>query len=206
MRIYLVRHGQSKFNALRIHQHGGIELSRYGQKQAKAVARRFRKIPIDVIISSDFMRAKQTAQAISQQIGKPIIFEKLLQERKRPTEMEGLRYDNPNTIKVKNLMRINSHDPYWHYSDEENFFDFINRIKKLVNFIEQRKEQNILLVSHGATITMLISFLIFKDRLTSEIFTQIIDFFKIRNTGITVCEKKNEEWKLITWNDQNHLR
>ncbi len=206
MKIYLVRHGQSKFNALRLHQHGGIELSKYGLIQARAVARRFKKIPIEVVISSDFMRAKQTAEIINTIAKKPIVFTQLLQERKRPKEMEGKYYDDPATNTIKNLLRANANNNNWHYSDEENFFDFKNRIKKLIEFIESRKEKNLLLVSHGGTITMLIAYFVFKDELNPDNYAKMFDTFKIRNTGITVCEKKNEEWKLLTWNDQNHLR
>lgn len=205
MRIYLVRHGQSKNNALRLHQHGGIPLSKYGLEQANRVGRRFKKIPVEVIISSDFVRAKQTAEIINKYINKEIHFIDLAQERKRPSAMDNKRFDDQEVVKIKSQLRQHLNDPHWHYSDEENFFDFKNRIRNFISYVTQRKEKSILVVSHGMTITMTTALLMFGENLNSNIFSQFTDFMRVRNTGITIIEKKNDRWHLITWNDQTHL-
>lgn len=206
MKIYLVRHGQSKNNALRLHQHGGIPLSKYGLEQANRVGRRFKKIPVEIIISSDFVRARQTAEIINKYINKQIVFCELAQERKRPSFVEdSKRFDDAEVIKIKSQLRQHLNDPLWHYSDEENFFDFKNRIHDFIRFLTNRHESNVLVVTHGMTITMTAAMLMFGENLSSSIFSQFTDFMRVRNTGITIIERKNDKWRLITWNDQTHL-
>lgn len=206
MKIYLVRHGQSKNNALRLHQHGGIPLSKYGLEQANRVGRRFKKIPVEIIISSDFVRARQTAEIINKYINKQIVFCELAQERKRPSFVEdSKRFDDAEVIKIKSQLRQHLNDPLWHYSDEENFFDFKNRIHNFIKFLTNRHESNVLVVTHGMTITMTAAMLMFGENLSSSIFSQFTDFMRVRNTGITIIERKNDKWRLITWNDQTHL-
>jgi broad specificity phosphatase PhoE len=206
MKIYLVRHGQSKNNALRLHQHGGIPLSKYGLEQANRVGRRFKKIPVEIVISSDFTRARQTAEIINKYIDKPIVFCELAQERKRPSFMEdSKRFDDAEVIKIKAQIRNHLNDPLWHYSDEENFFDFKIRISKFIKFLTSRSERNVLVVTHGMTITMTAAMLMFGENLSSNLFNQFTDFMRVRNTGITIIERKNDKWRLITWNDQTHL-
>ncbi len=52
---------------------------------------------------------------------------------------------------------------------------------------------------------MILAALIFGTDLTPNLFEQIYNFLRVSNTGITICDKKAGEWKLITWNDHTHL-
>ncbi len=61
-KIYLVRHGQSIGNAKGLYQgHTNLGLSEVGKMQANLTAERLKDIYIDVIYSSDLMRAHDTA-------------------------------------------------------------------------------------------------------------------------------------------------
>ena len=90
MNIYLVRHGQSEGNLKKFHQGADVPLSKNGKVQAKILAQRFKKIPVDSIYSSPYIRAKQTAEFISKELKLPIEYWDILRERKRPSEIEGL--------------------------------------------------------------------------------------------------------------------
>ncbi|HLD62134.1 MAG TPA: histidine phosphatase family protein [Patescibacteria group bacterium] len=70
MKIYFVRHGESVSNALGLRQGPDGGLTAKGIKQAKILAKKFSKIPVDLIVSSPYDRAKLTAQIISKAIGK----------------------------------------------------------------------------------------------------------------------------------------
>lgn len=66
MRLFLVRHGQTEWNVLRRAQgHTDIPLDAVGLNQAASVAAALGKIPVDRVVSSDLLRARQTADAIA---------------------------------------------------------------------------------------------------------------------------------------------
>jgi probable phosphoglycerate mutase len=80
-RIFLIRHGETEGNALRIVQRPDIPLSPRGVMQAERLARRLASERVGRIVSSDFARAAATAEHIQRAIGAPLAFEPLLQER-----------------------------------------------------------------------------------------------------------------------------
>jgi broad specificity phosphatase PhoE len=64
MPIYLIRHGETTLNAARILQPADTPLSQHGLAQAAALGERLKTREVDAILSSDMVRAMQTAQAI----------------------------------------------------------------------------------------------------------------------------------------------
>jgi len=205
MKLYIVRHAESEGNAQRLHQGRNVSLTQKGFQQAQVLADRFKTIPIDVILSSDLKRARLTAGFIGQVIRKEITYTHLLREIKRPTEIEEKSYEDPHALLIKEQMLQNHNDQKWHFSDEENFYDLKKRIEEFLAYLNLRKEENVLLVTHAIVIRMIISLIIFSKNLTPEEFLHIYESFKVSNTGITVCEKTNSNWKLVTWNDHAHL-
>lgn len=204
-KIYFVRHGESEYNVKSLIQHHAVDLTNDGLKQAEFVARRFKNIPIDIIVSSPMLRTQKTAEIISKKIGKKIVFEKSFEERKRPTEFEGLHYEDENWLKVDKQIKENFNDPRWRYSDEENHHDLVKRATNAIKFLEEREEGNILVVTHGMILKYIIATMVFKEKLTDEIFIPFYKFFKTKNTGITLVTYDDGKWVLLTWNDHAHL-
>lgn len=80
--IYFVRHGQTEYNLKKLYMGSlDIPLNSTGVSQAENFAIIARDLDIDLIVSSDLIRAKETAQIISNHIKKPIIYNNLLRER-----------------------------------------------------------------------------------------------------------------------------
>ncbi len=79
--IVLVRHGETEGNARRILQVPETPLSAAGIAQAEAVAERLATLEVSVILSSDFLRAHSTAEAIATRTGARIETAPLLRER-----------------------------------------------------------------------------------------------------------------------------
>ena len=206
MKLYFVRHGESKHGALGIHQKPESDLSVKGVQQAKFVANRFHNLEIDLILSSDYTRAQQTADEISRLINKTIIFTPLLREVKNPTSLEGKRLDDPDVITVFEMLHKNARLNDWHFSDEENFSDAKKRAIKFLEYATLLTENNVLAVTHGQILHLILSLMVFGKELTYEEFRKIRKTFSLSNTGVTMCEKDDSGiWKLITWNDHAHL-
>lgn len=205
MRIYIVRHGQSTSNALQNHGGGDSKLTSLGIQQAKKIATRVMRLPFGVIISSDYERALQTVKIIRKRVSKKVVVTPLLREEKHPSELVNKLPSDPEVIQIKKLLYKNRNHRDWHFSDEENFFDLKKRMEKFVQFVEKRKEENILIIGHVMVTRMLVGVMIFGNTLTPDIFYNMRERWILRNTGITVCDLVNGQWKLLTWNDHAHL-
>jgi broad specificity phosphatase PhoE len=206
MKVYFIRHGESEYNAKKLFQHGDVSLSEKGRKQAEFLAKRLAKIPIDLIVSSSCARAEETTEIINKKLKKKIIFSELIGEKKMPTESIGKYAFSDEVIKIRKAMRKNAGNPDWHYSNEENFSEFKSRIKKFFEYLNNLKEKNILVVSHGGPIRMTILFMMFGNDFEPEIYYKFIDVFRLTNTGITLCEKEESgHWNLWAFNDHSHL-
>ncbi|MBD3250507.1 MAG: hypothetical protein GF381_02990 [Candidatus Pacebacteria bacterium] len=222
MKLYLVRHGESEGNKQKIHQGPDTRLTEVGLSQAKILAHRFKKIEIDVILSSPFRRAMQTAEQIAQTTSKEITTDPVFREFCWPSELQGLPFSDPEASVIRNKISSQINNPDWHFSDEENFFDLRQRVRRAINTIKQRPEKNVLLVSHSFFITALISELVFPG--ATDIPSQFIGYFraiKYNNTGISLLANdfdqsitnlpdfkdgyKISNWKLISFNDHSHL-
>jgi broad specificity phosphatase PhoE len=207
MRIYFVRHGESTGNVQGVHQHSGEELTSKGLQQAKTLAKRFAKISVDAIFSSSYTRARQTAEEIAKVTRHKVIFTSLLTEVKRPTEIEKRKFNDPEAVRIKNLIREHVDDPEWHFSDEENFYDFKERIEEFLVYVSKRKEQRLAVVCHGFVMRMIVGIMMFGGKeFTRHMYEHFLTFMEMSNTALTVCElRENGSWHLITWNDHAHL-
>ena len=142
--IYLVRHGQTEWNVKRIIQ-GKMDicLNDVGREQARIIKKELDKEPIDLIICSPLLRAKETAEIINHERNIPIIFDERISERNFG-EYEG-----------KSLKVVDGHH-FWDYYINEQFKeaeciqDFFKRIYSFLDDISLKyPDKNILLVSHG---------------------------------------------------------
>jgi probable phosphoglycerate mutase len=80
-RLFLIRHGETEGNALRIVQHPHVPLSPRGLVQAERLARRLAAEGITRIVASDYARAVTTAEHLQRATGAPLVIEPLLRER-----------------------------------------------------------------------------------------------------------------------------
>jgi len=81
MAIFLVRHGETAWNAARIVQTPDVPLSERGLAQAEALGRRLERHGVTTIASSDLRRAVMTSECIRGFTGAPIVQWPELQER-----------------------------------------------------------------------------------------------------------------------------
>lgn len=147
-KIYLIRHAESESNAgLRTTYPKDISLSLLGFEQADKLAKEFPKQP-DLIINSPYLRAKQTAEALSIKYPKVPMEEWEVQEF---TYLSPNKYKNTTTIeRIPMVMKYwETRDPlYCDGGGAESFTDLIKRVQATIEKLKNEKEKFIVLFSH----------------------------------------------------------
>lgn len=210
-RIYFIRHGETEDNASGRSQVPDAPLSDDGRKQARYVAERFSRIPIDAIISSPYLRTKETAEAIAERLGKPVRFDEVFRELRRPTEIVGAHFDSPDYHRVIAAIEKIELEPQARYSDEETLFELEARARQALGFLVQQPETDIILVTHGVFLKMMFAAMMTPDGSSAVIlFRELRYFVEIQNTDISIVEYAEESrgglrWRLRVLNDRAHL-
>jgi len=214
--IYLVRHGESDNNATGRYNSPDSGLSASGREQAMHIAKRCEKLPIDVIISSEIIRAKDTATTIASHMGKELEFSDFFTERKLPSSLQGKERKAPEVSAAIQAIQDNFHTPGYRFEDGENFEDLKTRALAGLKFLENRPEEHILVVTHGFFLTILAAAVIFGEKLTSEECMAMMRGLQVmRNTGLSILrfddhtgqglDGLESPWQLRVWNDHAHL-
>jgi broad specificity phosphatase PhoE len=201
MKIYFVRHGSTDSLEKKISQPDNEPLNQAGLEQAKKLNKRFANTEVDLIISSPHTRAFQTAQAISSNITVSSLFA----EVRKPTEVIGQPKDNEKVKailqKIGQMYLVN---PNWHYSDEENFEDLKKRGFEALDYIKSLSGNNIVIVSHGNFIALLIGLMLFGTDYPVGLSLRLKNFMRLNSAGVSICTFEDDKWKLETWNDTSH--
>lgn len=146
LRVFLVRHGQTDYNAQKILQgHMNIDINANGQDQAHKLAAAISEIRWDAIICSDLSRCRSTiAPLLASDSSLDVRYLTLWRERQMG-DVEGMNVTDA-VAKYGNLFRDRG----------ESSAIFEHRIAHEWDRIQQdhRQCQNILVCTHGGTITM----------------------------------------------------
>ncbi|NOU94121.1 histidine phosphatase family protein [Paenibacillus sp. LMG 31456] len=187
MIIGFVRHGETDWNKEgRSQGHRDIELNEEGQVQAHAVAKRLSAEQWDILISSDLLRAQETAQIISQLLKKPVQLDKRLRERSFG-QLEGTTEQE----------RIDRWGSGWESLDlnVETLEHMLVRSTELMHELVVRYSgQKILLVSHGTFIAVTLKHLLGGQEIST-----------LGNTSISVIRKEVDCWRGEMINCFKHL-
>ncbi|MBT3323519.1 histidine phosphatase family protein [archaeon] len=194
MKLILVRHAETDANLSGIIQGGSSDnpLNENGLNQAKKVAECLKDKKIDLAFSSPAIRAKNTAEEI-------LKFHKTtnLQISNELNEKLAGEFEGMKSSEVKKIVTSASFKP----KGGESFMDVYDRIKDFyLTILENHKDQNILIVSHGALLGALQLFI-----LNKEISREEYEPLRLKNAAYTILDIKDEA-KLITLNNIEHLK
>lgn len=206
MILYIIRHGETIENFTNVHQHSDAILSEKGREQSKILATKLGELGIEQIISSPYNRARETTMIINNALQKPVIFDDNLVEYRRPSIIRNKDESSQEIIDLKKKIeegwQIN-----WRHSDEETFEEFKIRIFNFIKNIKDSSKGKVLIVTHGLTIRMILSMMIFGREMSANEFKKLFHFITCENTGITTCELYPDgNWGLISSNDCTHLK
>lgn len=145
MKIYVVRHGQTDYNVQGLFQGSkDIPLNSIGIKQAKETAQKFQDIPVDVILVSPLIRAKETAKYVANVTGVKPIIEQGLVERSFG-DMEGKH--NTEECNIRMLLDYEKNYNIFNVEPVQTLFKRVSDC--LDKIIYRYMGKNIVLVTHG---------------------------------------------------------
>ncbi len=204
-KIYLVRHGQSEGNIGLIRQSPENPLTERGQRQAHRLSERLSCLEFDLLVSSPFTRAYQTAEIISNKTGKQIIENDLFIERKRPSEQINQPKDSEDNVQSE-IEYNQAFKENKKYKDGESFVEITQRARDALSFLDEKTDISTVVVTHGIFLRVICAIVLLKESITAENCFEMIKTLKTANTGITVIEKDEyDQWRLVTWNDHAHF-
>ena len=154
--LYVVRHGETEWNAInKVLGRTDIPLNSTGIKQAREMARSFKDLKADVFLCSPLLRARQTADAISEETGIPYRIDDRLIEQDFG-EFEGVCRLNEDYQNAKREFFVR-------YPGGESFFDLAARVYSL---IKELGDTDAILVTHGGICRIIRSY--FEDMENEE--------------------------------------
>ncbi len=198
MQLYLVRHGQTSWNAeQRAQGHTDISLDAEGMDQARLLGARFQGKHIDRVLCSDLDRARMTAQPIADATGALLEETPLLRERGFG-DWEGEFFKDianwwPALEAMQNADRLQLRPP-----NGESFEDVWHRLTPIIQDLRTDHGKTVI-VSHGGTCGLMLARLIRGNLETSRAF-------RFSNTSVTRLDRRAEGLFMIQYyNDISHL-
>jgi probable phosphoglycerate mutase len=184
----LIRHGTTEWNIIgRMQGQMDTQLAEIGVKQAERLAERLKSDTWDGIMSSDLIRAKQTAQKITDITGTPFIGTDPRLRERHFGQLEGTTLDERITRFGENW----SKQDLGLESDEallQRWYSFLQDLE--LNHLNKR----ILLVSHGGYIAPVLEHLLGEPVVSH-----------LNNTSLTVVELVESVWNCRLLNCTIHL-
>lgn len=219
MRVYFIRHGESEEN---VKGTGTFmldpKLTERGRRQIQVTGHRLLHLldgqSVDFLISSTYLRARQSAEILADTLWmKEILFSSLVLERRHPSAIVGKQNGSPEVMRIFEEMYSDRYDRFV-YADEESFYDFRERLKKIITFLDDlrvRGLKTVVIVSHATTIRGVAAYMAsWNGELRYDTFSSWVMNVGLKNGSITTCEWKpnwngSYSWHLVTLNDQAYL-
>ncbi len=176
--IILIRHGETEWNSQqRMQGHSNSDLSSVGQAQIQALGQWMKNIPFDLIYSSDSLRAKQTAEAITQFSGHELKIDLRLREKNLGV-FEGLTSEEARERHPEVFRLFKTAGSKYVIDEGESTQQLQDRALDIVDETRiKHPEERVLLMTHGGFIRV-----VMKHSLGLSLETPTR--FLVKNTGV----------------------
>ncbi|MGO1468991.1 MAG: histidine phosphatase family protein [Tissierella sp.] len=200
MKLYIIRHGQTEWNAeRRLQGWNNSNLTQKGISDAKRLSKRLEDIDFDHIYSSPQKRAFETANIMKRDRSMDIIKLDGLKEigfgkwqGMKIEDIEEKYGDEYNTYK-------NAPHLYKPIEGSESFENMFKRVEDSLRTIIEKGGEEVLIVCHGVTIKILIS--IIKKIPLEELPNIPIHV----GTALNICKVNEEKIEFIVEGDTSHM-
>ena len=199
MLLYLVRHGESTYNAEgRIQGQSDAPLSELGHRQSRAVAESLAALPIDALYSSPLRRARQTADPIAARLKLSVHEDRRLMELDAG-EFEGrLRSELADAYPAE-LARWLSGDEDFAIPGGESRRQLAERGSAVLRDIAAAGHRQVVVVTHGGLLSATLRSLLN--------LPEPLPPFAFQNGSITrVAADGQGQFNLVAFNEIGHLR
>ena len=198
-RICFVRHGETDWNTeLRMQGHIDLALNAKGEVQARAAGRHFFGVQASALYSSDLLRARQTAQPISEALRLPLILRPALRER-HFGRCEGLTFEEIVEQFPDDARAIKRRDPDYVSPGGESRRQHQARILDCVGvLVADHPGQTIVVVTHGGVLDVI-------NRRVRDLPPEAPRDYPIPNAGINWVVVGGEQWVIEIWGETAHL-
>jgi broad specificity phosphatase PhoE len=151
--LLLTRHGETDWNSAgRWQGHSDTPLNEEGRRQAHALAETLEGV--DVVYSSDLVRARETAEIVADRLALPIRLDARLREREFGA-WEGLTSDEIE-LRFPKTHRLWRAGTGFGAEDAEPFEAFEARIRAFLgDVLRAHADETVLVVAHGGSIRVI---------------------------------------------------
>jgi len=183
MLICLLRHGETDWNNIeKIQGREDIPLNNTGIRQIEETIGYLKSIEWKVIITSPLIRAKMSAEIISEEIGNINILEELDFVERDYGKASGMTIDEANLIFP---------DGKWEGIESSEVLQ--NRtVHALMKYINMYDTNNIIIVSHGSAINSILAYLSKNEIGTGKTI--------LRNACISLLDKTQDRIHIVCYN------
>lgn len=187
--IGFIRHGCTDWNKEKRKQgQSDVPLNEMGRRQAQALAKRLVSGEWDVIVSSDLIRAKETAEIIADHLKLPMLITDTRLRERAWGVLEGTTKQDRIQKWGKNWRELHAD------AGEKDELILKRGLTAVDHFITEHNGKRILIVSHAGIARILLKAMLKKPELRP-----------LKNTSLSIVQKKGQNWNLLLYNCTGHL-
>jgi probable phosphoglycerate mutase len=199
-RIIAIRHGETAWNVdTRIQGQLDVPLNDTGRWQAQRLARALAaREAIDMVYTSDLLRAWETAQAVGESTGAPVVTDEGLRERGFGV-FQGKTFAEIEAVLPEESLRWRKRDPFWAPEGGESLTAMRRRVVQTLHTLASRHTGGqIVMVAHGGVLDLLY-------RAATGQALQAPRTWQLGNTAINRLLWTPDGLSLVGWSDTSHL-
>lgn len=209
MKLYLVRHGCTDAKKDGCRQTPQSSLGTEGRQQVKALAKRLSKEKIDLILSSHWLRAKETAAIIAGINQASLEILEPLHERLYDLQVHGIAIESDLNQRYLKEQEKNFFDIDWKFLDgDESLRELAQRAAKARDELSQKYcGQTILAVTHEFFLRCFLAVCLLGDEFDNSTFMKIFHSSEFSNASLSLLEfdEGKRTWKIHFLNSTEHL-
>jgi probable phosphoglycerate mutase len=216
VRIVLVRHGQTAWNAgagaERFRGRMDLPLDEVGQTQAQAVARRLANEPAVAVYTSPLLRTRQTAAPLAQALDLPIRPHRGLLDIDYG-QLQGMTHAEAAAVHPELSTRWRTSPDQASFPGGESLRDVQTRLLQLLDeLVARHPGQTLILFGHQIVNKVLASTLLSVERqgrpALQDLDRALARIWAIRQdtTGVSVFQQAGDAWQTLCLNDVCHQR